>query len=115
MFTGEGNELLKSLEGLNRSFEADRPRMEVVLCRRLRHHRTDQVVSEDVRPDLVVVRREFQRGFVLPARLFEPTEESMTEREILTIDRRPGLRGGLRRGVARGVGLPPRAAHGARR
>ena len=45
------NQRLKRFQGLEGSFEADRPRLDVVLACGLRHDRADEIVGQDVRPD----------------------------------------------------------------
>ncbi len=48
------NQRLKRFQGLEGSFEADRPRLDVVLACGLRHDRADEIVGQDVRPDFFV-------------------------------------------------------------
>jgi len=51
--TLRGDQRLKRFQCLDRSLEADRSRLDVVLGRRLSHNRADQVIREEVRPDFL--------------------------------------------------------------
>src|ERR1051326_8354574 len=47
------NHLLKGFQRLNGPFETDRSRQEIVRRRRLSHDRANQIVGQDVSPDLL--------------------------------------------------------------
>ena len=52
-FAHDINRWLKPLQRLERAFETDRSRLDVVLGCRLGHDRSDEIVGEDVRPNLI--------------------------------------------------------------
>ena len=52
-----GNHRLKSLQRLDRALETDRPRFETMLARGLSDNRPNEVVGQDVGPDLFTLRR----------------------------------------------------------
>ena len=52
-FTLEGNQRLEGIQCLDHSFEADRSRFHIVFAGRLSDDRADQIIREDMRPDLL--------------------------------------------------------------
>jgi hypothetical protein len=55
-----GNHRLKSLQRLDRALETDRPRFETMLARGLSDNRANEVVGQDVGPDLLA--HQFRRS-----------------------------------------------------
>ena len=51
--TLDGEEWLERFQRLDRTLEADRSRLNAVLGRRLSHDRADEVVSQNVSPELL--------------------------------------------------------------
>ena len=49
----KGDRRLEGFQRLNRSFEAHRARFDAMFCRGLSHDRPDEIVGEDVRPNLL--------------------------------------------------------------
>ena len=68
---------LKRFQRLERPFEADRSRLHAVLRRRLGHDRADEIVGQDVRPDLLA--DEFRRLAAQDVHLHRRLDRSQIE------------------------------------